>query len=116
MYLVALESDQLYTWSDEKFRTSPLPHCENAATLSCASCLRSKRSSAVLSSNATNDPHIAWGEIPVRIPTEPIPWPSGQDRRVAGVSSFGFTGTNAHVVLEEAPVRKGAEEEKVERP
>ncbi len=48
-------------------------------------------------------PHVAWDRIPVVIPTEPAPWPQGSQRRIAGVSAFGFGGTNAHVVLEEAP-------------
>src|SRR4029079_5441783 len=38
------------------------------------------------------------------IPDRGMPWPGGDQRRVAGVSSFGFGGTNAHVVLEEAPL------------
>ncbi len=37
------------------------------------------------------------------IPKELGPWPPGPARRVAGVSSFGFGGSNAHVVLGEAP-------------
>src|SRR5207249_9406693 len=47
-------------------------------------------------------PHIAWGEVPVAIPTVRTPWPA-TGRRIAGISSFGFSGTNSHVVLEEAP-------------
>ncbi|HRI70866.1 MAG TPA: acyltransferase domain-containing protein, partial [Polyangium sp.] len=47
---------------------------------------------------------IAWNELPFRVPTESIPWRSESGKkRAAGVSSFGFSGTNAHVVLEEAP-------------
>lgn len=39
------------------------------------------------------------------IPLETAPWPSSHDLRCAGVSSFGFSGANAHVVLQEAPAR-----------
>jgi malonyl CoA-acyl carrier protein transacylase len=49
------------------------------------------------------NPHIAWDETPVRVPVKPEPWVSSARRRIAGVSSFGFSGTNAHVVIEEAP-------------
>jgi acyl transferase domain-containing protein/acyl carrier protein len=45
--------------------------------------------------------HIDWARLPVTVPTCCTPWPSGP--RLAGVSSFGMTGTNAHVVLGEAP-------------
>jgi len=54
------------------------------------------------------NPHIAWHEIPVVVPTKGAPWPAGPERRFAGVSSFGFSGTNAHVVVEEAPVLERA--------
>ncbi len=37
------------------------------------------------------------------IPTRRMPWARGPELRFAGVSSFGFSGTNVHVVLEEAP-------------
>ncbi len=51
------------------------------------------------------NPHIAWAELPIDIPTTRRPWPSGGSRRrVAGVSSFGVSGTNVHVVLAEAPL------------
>ncbi|MBR8834204.1 MAG: amino acid adenylation domain-containing protein [Stigonema ocellatum SAG 48.90 = DSM 106950] len=50
------------------------------------------------------NPHIPWNELPIIIPTSPMPWERNQKRRIAGVSSFGMSGTNAHVVLEEAPL------------
>jgi microcystin synthetase protein McyG len=49
------------------------------------------------------NPHIPWDELPVVVPTERRPWPRGEQPRRAGVSAFGFSGTNVHVVLEEAP-------------
>lgn len=49
------------------------------------------------------NPHLSLAGSRFVIPTEPLPWPHGGRRRFAGVSSFGFGGTNAHVVLEEAP-------------
>ncbi|MDC0707025.1 SDR family NAD(P)-dependent oxidoreductase [Stigmatella sp. ncwal1] len=52
----------------------------------------------------TPSPHIPWDELPVEVISEHRPWvvPEGK-RRILGVSSFGFSGTNAHVILEEAP-------------
>ncbi|MBW1598462.1 type I polyketide synthase [Streptomyces sp. JJ38] len=47
------------------------------------------------------NPDIAGLDSPLEIPTEARPWPAG--RRTAGVSAFGFGGTNAHVVLSAAP-------------
>ncbi len=48
-------------------------------------------------------PYFPWQQWKIAIPTEAEPWPSaGRPRRVA-VSSFGFSGTNAHVLVEQAP-------------
>src|SRR5205823_5693840 len=50
------------------------------------------------------NPHIEFGESNLRIPTEPQSWATYNNySRRAAVSSFGFSGTNAHVVIEEGP-------------
>ncbi|MBM3851836.1 MAG: SDR family NAD(P)-dependent oxidoreductase [Verrucomicrobia bacterium] len=49
------------------------------------------------------NPLIALEGTPFVIPTTLIDWPEVEGNRYAGVSSFGFGGTNAHVVLGEAP-------------
>lgn len=62
------------------------------------------------------NPHIVAQQNSVVIPTEPVPWQKNSDRqRLASISSFAFTGTNAHLVLEEAPVTESAPT-KLERP
>nr|QLJ96952.1 SDR family NAD(P)-dependent oxidoreductase [Micromonospora carbonacea] len=48
-------------------------------------------------------PHVAWDADAVRLLTEAEPWLPGEHPRRAGISSFGVSGTNAHVVIEEAP-------------
>ena len=60
------------------------------------------------------NPYISLQKIPLYIPTESQPW-SSSGKRLAGVSAFSFGGTNAHVILEEAPLPT-AKTPKIERP
>ena len=47
----------------------------------------------------TPNPLIPWAELNVTVATSNTPWPNSE-RQIAGVSSFGFSGTNAHVIVE----------------
>lgn len=58
-------------------------------------------------------PHIDWDLAPIEVPTSLRPWPTGTDSRIAGVSAFGFSGTNAHVIVEAPPAKQAATPEPV---
>lgn len=45
-------------------------------------------------------PHIDWDDFRLTVPTKSVPWSAESGPRMAGVSSFGFSGTNAHIILE----------------
>ncbi|MFE4663514.1 type I polyketide synthase [Streptomyces sp. NPDC056716] len=52
----------------------------------------------------TPSPHVDWASGAVSLLTEQRPWPKTGEPRRAGVSAFGMSGTNTHIVLEQAPV------------
>ncbi|MBI2374775.1 MAG: SDR family NAD(P)-dependent oxidoreductase [Deltaproteobacteria bacterium] len=50
------------------------------------------------------NPHIDLGESAIEVAANGRAWPRASEPRRAGVSSFGFSGTNVHLILEEAPL------------
>ncbi|WP_335936126.1 non-ribosomal peptide synthetase/type I polyketide synthase [Streptomyces sp. PTD5-9] len=84
-------------------------HAESAAgvagLIKTVLCLKHRRIPPHINLERIN-PAIDAESAPYRIPVEPTDWPAHEGPARAGVNSFGFGGTNAHVVLEEAPERE----------
>ncbi|CAB9525145.1 deoxyerythronolide-B synthase EryA1, modules 1 and 2 [Seminavis robusta] len=73
-----------------------------AALIKALLCLEKKSIPASLHASNLN-PHIRFDRLPIEVATENTEWKPNGMPRVAGVSSFGISGTNAFVVVEEAP-------------
>lgn len=54
---------------------------------------------------STPNPEIKFGDYHLEVPTKLTPWPERKEPALAGVNSFGFGGTNAHVILQESPLQ-----------
>ncbi len=63
----------------------------------------------------TLNPHIQLEGSRLEIPTEPIAWKRNARARIAGISSFGFGGTNTHLLVGEAPAKALATDTHSER-
>ena len=83
-------------------------HTESAAgvagVIKVALSLENATLPATLHVNAPN-PEIAWSALPVALQTACTCWPGDMGSRLAGVSGFGITGTNAHIVMKNGPAR-----------
>jgi acyl transferase domain-containing protein len=62
------------------------------------------------------NPLVPWSSLAIEVAERPTAWPRGERKRIAGVSSFGFSGTNAHLVVEEPPLTPADEPPQVDRP
>jgi phthiocerol/phenolphthiocerol synthesis type-I polyketide synthase C len=86
-----------------------------AGVIKTALCLHHRTLVPSLHASPPN-PDIAFEQLPVAVQTETEPWPTGATP-TAGVSSFGFGGTNAHAILQASPSpAAGASGDPMERP
>ncbi|MFB7716082.1 HAD-IIIC family phosphatase [Nocardia sp. NPDC056100] len=73
-----------------------------ASVIKLVLALQHERIPATLNAK-TSSPHVDWERSGVAVAGEELPWRRGERVRRAGVSAFGLSGTNAHLILEEAP-------------
>jgi acyl transferase domain-containing protein/acyl carrier protein len=64
----------------------------------------------------TPNPNVDWTALHLRVAAEHTPWPSEGQPRIAGLSSFGASGTNVHLVVEEPPAMTVPPPEPTEQP
>lgn len=86
-------------------------HTESAAGLAglLKVILAINRRTLPASLNCTEpSPKVAWEDLPIRIHRQTTPWP-GESPALAGVSSFGLTGTNAHAIVQQPPAPSAQE-------
>lgn len=85
---------------------SNMGHLESAAgvtgLIKLVLALRHEQLPQTLHVNTPN-PAIDWNGLKLKTVQESVAWPRGNKRRLAGLSSFGVSGSNAHLIVEEGP-------------
>ncbi|RCX20929.1 thioester reductase-like protein [Anaerobacterium chartisolvens] len=56
---------------------------------------------------------IKWEELPIKVTDHNVGWKRGDKPRIAGVSSFGLSGTNSHIIIQEAPLIESKKQEEM---
>ncbi|MBF0202311.1 MAG: polyketide synthase, partial [Desulfamplus sp.] len=49
------------------------------------------------------NPRVQWDDLPIRVNTQSTSWTDNHKMRLAGISCFGFSGTNAHIIVGDPP-------------
>ena len=73
-----------------------------AGLIKAAMCIKNRQIPPNLHFDEPN-PKIPFDQLPLRIPTTLEKWPECTGPALAGINSFGFGGTNAHMIIEQAP-------------
>ncbi len=85
---------------------SNIGHAETAAGIAglikVALCLHHQQIPPSLHCQQPN-PSVDWDKLKLRVQQNLTPWYKGENPAIAGINSFGFGGTNAHLVLQEVP-------------
>lgn len=100
--------------ADDKFYVGSiktnLGHTEAASGLAgllkVLASIQNRTIPANLYADEEKNPNIPWGDLLLEIPSESKPWPKPDQPLIAGLNSFGISGTNAHLIIKEAVERK----------
>ncbi|MCO5249214.1 MAG: SDR family NAD(P)-dependent oxidoreductase [Chitinophagales bacterium] len=68
--------------------------------------IQNRKIPASLYSDGERNPKIPWNDLILKVPSDAVDWPHPDKPLMAGLNSFGISGTNAHLIIQEAPERK----------
>ena len=71
--------------------------------------MRNRKIPGNLYADEERNPHIPWESLALKLPSEAVDWPHPERTLIAGLNSFGISGSNAHLIIQEAPLRNNKE-------